>query len=112
MLGLASSAMTKFGVERLLSAELILDLAAVAASLITSLEVLIRFVDAVGRTLLPVRSGLLTSFSSCFLGIHCFLCDLVTDGTGCLFQCNSRGNTREEGRCGLGVMGRGLNATS
>ena len=60
MLGLASGAVAQLAVQGLLSAELVLDLAAVAGSLVASLEVLIGVVELVGSLGLPVvETGLL-----------------------------------------------------
>lgn len=78
MLGLASGAMAQLGVKRLLSAQLVLDLAAVAAGLVSSLEVLVGLVDLVGSTLLPVLDRLLGLLASCFSGIHFLLFVLET----------------------------------
>lgn len=63
MLGLASGAMAQLRVQWLLTRQLVLDLAAVAARLVTDLEVLVGFVDSVRRSLLPLRQafGLLTA---------------------------------------------------
>ena len=54
MLSLASSAVAELAVQWLLSAELVLDLAAVAGSLVASLEVLVRIVHLVRSLGLPV----------------------------------------------------------
>jgi hypothetical protein len=54
MLCLAGSAMAQLAVQWLLSAQLVLDLAAVAGSLVASLKVLIRLVELVGSLGLPV----------------------------------------------------------
>jgi hypothetical protein len=78
VLGLASGAMAQLRVKRLLSAQLVLDLAAVAAGLISGLEVLVGLVDLVGSTLLPILDGLLGLLASCFLGIHGLLFFLET----------------------------------
>jgi len=70
VLGLASSAMAQLGVKRLLSAQLVLDLATVAAGLVSSLEVLVGLVDLVRSTLLPILDWLLGLLALCFAGIH------------------------------------------
>jgi hypothetical protein len=54
MLSLASSAVAQFAVERLLSADLILDFAAVASCLVAGFEVLVGVMEAVGSLGLPV----------------------------------------------------------
>lgn len=54
MLGLASGAVAQFAVQRLLSANLILDFAAVASCLVAGFEVLIGVVEAVRGLCLPV----------------------------------------------------------
>ena len=60
MLGLASGAMAQLAVQWLFSAKLVLDLAAVASSLVARLEVLVGFVELVGSLGLPVvKTGLL-----------------------------------------------------
>jgi hypothetical protein len=78
VLSLASSAMAQLGVKRLLSAQLVLDLAAVAAGLVSSLEVLVGLVDLVRSTLLPILDRLLGLLALCFLGIHGLLFFLET----------------------------------
>lgn len=78
VLGLAGGAVAQLGVERLLSAQLVLDLAAVAAGLVSSLEILIGLVDLVWSTLLPVLNRLLRLLASCFFGIHDLLFVLET----------------------------------
>ena len=78
VLSLASSAVTELGVKRLLSAQLVLDLAAVAAGLVSSLEVLVGLVDLVGSTLLPILNRLLRLLASGFFGIHDLLFVLET----------------------------------
>jgi len=78
MLSLASGAVAQLGVKRLLSAQLVLDLAAVAAGLVSSLEVLVGLVDLVGSTLLPVLDGLLRLLASSFFSIHLLLFVLET----------------------------------
>lgn len=60
MLGLAGGAMAQLAVQWLFSAQLVLDLAAVAGSLVASLEVLIGLVKLVRSLGLPVvKAGLL-----------------------------------------------------
>jgi hypothetical protein len=60
MLSLASGAMAELAVQWLFSAQLVLDLTAVAGSLVASLEVLIGVVELVGCLGLPVvETGLL-----------------------------------------------------
>lgn len=54
MLGLASGAVAQFAVQRLLSANLILDFAAVASRLVAGFEVLVGVVEAVRGLCLPV----------------------------------------------------------
>jgi hypothetical protein len=54
MLGLASGAVAQFAVQRLLSANLILDFATVASRLVAGFEVLIGVVEAVRGFCLPV----------------------------------------------------------
>lgn len=78
VLSLASGAVAQLGVERLLSAQLVLDLAAVAAGLVSGLEVLIGLVDLVRCTLLPVLDWLLRLLASGFFGIHELLFVLET----------------------------------
>ena len=78
VLGLASGAMAQLGVERLLSAQLVLDLAAVTACLVSGLEVLVLLVDLVRCTLLPILDWLLRLLASGFLGIHDLLFVLET----------------------------------
>lgn len=46
--------MAQLAVERLGAAQLVLDLAAMAASIVAGLEILIRVVDFVGRAFLPL----------------------------------------------------------
>jgi hypothetical protein len=57
MLGLAGGAMAQLAVERLLPAELVLDLAAVAVGLVLDIKVLVLVVDAVGWALLPLGNA-------------------------------------------------------
>ena len=73
MLSLACSAMAQLAVQWLLSAQLILDLAAVAGSLVASLEVVIGIMELVGSLGLPVieTSLLLLLF---LLGSHGGVC--------------------------------------
>jgi len=78
MLSLASGAVAQLGVKRLLSAQLVLDLAAVAAGLVSSLEVLVGLMDLVGSTLLPILDGLLRLLASGFFGVHLLLFVLKT----------------------------------
>lgn len=78
MLSLASGAMAQLGVKRLLSAQLVLDLAAVAAGLVSGLEALIGLVDLVGSTLLPILDRLLRLLALGFTGIHGLLFFLET----------------------------------
>ena len=60
MLSLASGAVAQLAVQWLLSAKLVLDLAAVASSFVAGLEVLVGFVELVGSLGLPVvETGLL-----------------------------------------------------
>jgi hypothetical protein len=60
MLGLAGGAVAQLAVQWLFSAQLVLDLAAVACSLVASLEVLIGVVELVRSLSLPVvETGLL-----------------------------------------------------
>jgi hypothetical protein len=54
VLSLAGGAMAQLAVQWLFSAQLVLDLAAVAGSLVASLEVLIGFMDLVRSLGLPV----------------------------------------------------------
>lgn len=54
MLCLTSGAMTEFAIERCVSTELILNFPAVAASFILDIEMLVRALNAVGWTGLPV----------------------------------------------------------
>ena len=54
MLGLASGAVAQFAVQRLLSANLILNFATVASRLVAGFEVLIGVVEAVRGLCLPV----------------------------------------------------------
>lgn len=54
MLSLARRAMAQFAIQWLCSAELVLDLAAMAAGLVSSLEVLIGLMHAVWRPCLPL----------------------------------------------------------
>jgi hypothetical protein len=70
--------MAQLGVKRLLSAQLVLNLAAVAAGLVSSLEVLVGLVNLVGSTLLPILDRLLGLLALCFLGIHGLLFFLKT----------------------------------
>ena len=69
MLGLTGGAMAQLRIERLLSAQLILDLAAVAAGLVPGLEAVVGVMDPVGCSLLPVLNGLLV-LALCLAGIH------------------------------------------
>lgn len=57
VLGLASRAMAQLAVQRLLPAQLVLHLAAVAARLVQGFEVLVRLVHAVWRAELPLSGG-------------------------------------------------------
>jgi hypothetical protein len=70
--------MAQLGVKRLLSAQLVLDFAAVAAGLVSSLEVLVGLVDLVGSTLLPILDRLLGLLALGFTGIHGLLFFLKT----------------------------------
>jgi len=69
MLRLASGAMAQLAVQRLLTAQLVVHLATMAAGLIADLEVLIRLMDLVRRLRLPLvdasRAGLGIGF-----GVH------------------------------------------
>lgn len=78
MLSLASGAVAQLGVKRFLSAQLVLDLATVAAGLVSGLEVLIGLVDLVRCTLLPILNWLLRLLALGFLGIHELLFVLET----------------------------------
>lgn len=69
MLRLTSSAMTQLRIQRLLTTELVLDLAAMAAGLVARLEVLIGLAQAVGRAVLPVVLALLR-LALGFVGVH------------------------------------------
>ena len=75
MLGLTGGAMAQLRIERLLSAQLILDLAAVAAGLVPGLEAVVGVMDPVGCSLLPVLNGLLV-LALCLAGIHFLSFDL------------------------------------
>ena len=58
MLCLAGRAMAELAIKGLFSAQLVLDFAAVAACLVTGLEVLVLLVNSVWWTLLPLRDTL------------------------------------------------------
>jgi hypothetical protein len=85
MLSLTSGAMAQLAVQWLLSAELVLNLAAVAGSLVASLEVFVGFVELVRSLGLPVvKTGpllLLLLFGShggvCASGCGCSLVGAV-----------------------------------
>jgi hypothetical protein len=69
MLRLTSRAMAQLAVQRLLSTQLVLNLSAMAVGFIFDREVLIRFVDLVRSSLLPLADsgGALTT---CLILIH------------------------------------------
>lgn len=73
MLRLARRAMAKLAIQRLLPAQLVLHLPAVAVGFVSSLELVVRLMDAVGRALLPVVSGALGLLLACLCLIHVFL---------------------------------------
>ena len=54
MLRLARCAMAQLAVQRLSSAQLVLDLSAVAVGLVLDVKVVVLLVDAVWRALLPL----------------------------------------------------------
>lgn len=118
MLGLASGAMAQLGVEGLFSTQLVLDLAAVAAGLVSGLELLVGVVDAVRCTLLPVLGGLGGLLALGLLFVHdlFFFLGAGDVETGCLSddrRCDTRGGqAREEGCCCSCVVRRGLEADS
>jgi len=80
MLCLAGRAVTELAVQWLLPTQLILDLAAVAAGLVTDGEVLIALVDTVWGTLLPLRDAL-GGLAAALVLVHFGAFDLCDDST-------------------------------
>lgn len=70
MLRLAGRAMAQLTVQRLFSAQLILHFAAMAAGLVSRFEVVVRVMDLVRSTLLPVVLAFDRSFTRGLKGIH------------------------------------------
>lgn len=103
MLCLTSRAVTKFAVQRLLAAQLILHFTAVAASIVYSVEVLSFVMDLVWRPLLPGMSALCTStgLMGCWVEVICIsLCRTRAVGcvrgihVGCVDETSGRDGSR------------------
>lgn len=83
MLSLASRAMAEFAVQWLFTANLVLHLAAMAAGVVQSIEVLVLLMDSVGCTLLPLvlalctGTGLVRSWMIPCISVALLLLDLV-----------------------------------
>lgn len=83
VLGLAGGAVAQLRVERLLAAQLVLDLPAMAAGLVTSLEAVVGLVDPVRGSLLPLGLAL-GGLVLCLVAVHLFSLKLGVEVTaGC-----------------------------
>ena len=70
MLRLASGAMAQLAVQRLLSAELVLHLPAMTAGFVACIEILVRLMDLVWSTLLPLWLWVLARLAFGLMWIH------------------------------------------
>jgi hypothetical protein len=109
VLSLASGAMAQLAVQRLFPAQLILDFATVASSLVASLEVLVRLVELVRRLGLPVVQTRLLLLLVLF-GRH--RCVTSRGSSGRLVGAVWRNWSRESSGGDVCVLGRGAIAVA